>query len=91
MDFNKCILCQSDSKNLLNSSKTVNPRVCGYTLLANKIAKFIEEGIVRPKKMTVGLNYLRSEGTIALTLKQNCVQWHNCALLKLHHLDLKEL
>ena len=72
MDWNKCILCRSDSKNLLDTSKMLNPRVCGYILLANNIEKCIGEGIELPKKITVDLNYLRAEGRIALTLKQNC-------------------
>ena len=81
MNWNKCILCQSNSKNLLDPSKTLNPRICGYTLLANNIEKFIEEGIALPKKITLDLNYLRSEGSIALTLKQNYAKWHkSCAL-----------
>ena len=34
-----------------------------------------------PKKITVDLNYLRSEGSIALTMKRNCAKWHkDCAL-----------
>ena len=57
MDWNKCISCQSDSKNLLDPSKTLNQRVCGYTLLMNNIEKFITEGIALPKKITVDLNY----------------------------------
>ena len=62
MDWNRCILSQSDNKNLLDPSRTLNPRVCA-------------------QKITVDLNYLRSEGSIALTLKQNYEQWHkNCAL-----------
>ena len=81
MDWNKCIIFQRDSKNLLDSSKTLNLRVCGYTLLANDIKKYIDEGIVLPKKITADLNYLRSEGSIALTLKQNCAKLHkDCAL-----------
>ena len=81
MNWNKCILCQPNSKNLLDPSKTLNPRICGYTLLANNIEKFIEEGIALPKKITLDLNYLRSEGSIALTLKQNYAKWHkSCAL-----------
>ena len=49
MDWNECILCQSDSKNLLDPSKTLNLRICGYTLLPYNIEKFMEEGIVLPK------------------------------------------
>ena len=69
MDWNDvlelCILCQSDSKNLLDPSKTLNPRICSYTLLPYNIEKFMEEGIVLPKKITVDPNYLRSEGSVA--------------------------
>ena len=50
-------------------------------MLANNIEKYIEEGIWLPKKIIVDLNYLRSEGSIALTLKRNCAKWHkNCTL-----------
>ena len=76
MDWNKCVFCRSDSKYLLDPSKTLNLRVCGYTLLVNNIERFIEEGIVLPKKIVVDMNYLRSEGSFALTLKQNCAKWH---------------
>ena len=61
MDWNKCISCQSDSKNLLDPSKTLNQRVCGYTLLMNNIEKFVMEGIALPKKITVDLNYRREK------------------------------
>ena len=50
MDWHECILCQSDSKNLLDPSKTFNPRVCGYALLVNNIERFIEKVVVLPKK-----------------------------------------
>ena len=50
MDWNKCILCLSDSKNLLDPSKTFNPRTRGYTLLANNIKKLYKEGLRYPKK-----------------------------------------
>ena len=53
MDWNKYILCRSDSKNLLDPSKTLNPRVCGYTLLANNIEKFIGQGIALLKKIYI--------------------------------------
>ena len=56
MDWNKCILCQSDSKNLIDPSKMFNPRVCAYTLLANNIEKCKEEEIALRKKITVDLN-----------------------------------
>ena len=50
-------------------------------MLANNIEKYIEEGIWLPKKIIIDLNYLRSEGSIALTLKRNCAKWHkNCTL-----------
>ena len=49
MDSNKCIICQSDSKNSLEPTKTLNLGVSGYSLLANNIEKFIEEGILPPK------------------------------------------
>ena len=80
MDWNGWIPCQSDGKNFLDLSKTINQKVCGYTLLVKNIETFIEEGIALSKKITVDLNYLRSEGRVALTLKQNCRKWHkNCA------------
>ena len=69
MDWNKCILCEYDSKSFMDPSKMFNPRVCGYTLPKNNIGIFIGEGIALPKKITVELNYLRSEGRIVLTLK----------------------
>ena len=65
MDWDKCILYQPYNKNLLDPSKTLNLRVCGYTLLANNTKKFIEEEIAQLKKITIDLNYLRSEGKIA--------------------------
>ena len=73
MDWNRCILSQSDNKNLLDPSRTLNPRVCGYTLLRGRKC-------AGPKKNSRS-ELLRSEGSIALTLKQNYEQWHkNCAL-----------
>ena len=48
MDWNRCIISQSDNKNLLDPSKTLNPRVCGYTLL-------------RGRKCTAKKNNSRSE------------------------------
>ena len=81
MDWNKCLPCQSDVKNLLDLSKTLNPRACGYTLLANNIEKYIEEGIALPKKIIVDLNYSRSKGSITLTLKRNYAKCHkDCTL-----------
>ena len=50
MDLNKCILCQSECKNLSDLLKALNPRVCGYTLPANNIEKCIGEGLRCPKK-----------------------------------------
>ena len=73
MDWNRCILSQSDNKNLLDPSRTLNPRVCGYTLLRGRKC-------AAPKNNSRS-ELLRSEGSIALTLKQNYEQWHkNCAL-----------
>ena len=66
---------------MLDLSKTLNPRVCGYTLLAYNIEKYVEKGNALSKKITVNLNYLRSEGCIALTPKRNCAKWHkDCTL-----------
>ena len=74
MNWNKCILVGLiDSKNLLDPS--LNPRVCGYTLLANNIEKFMGEKTGLPKKITVDLNYLRSESRVA-TLEQNGAKGH---------------
>ena len=43
---------------------------------ANDIKKYIKEEIALALKIIVDLNHLRSEGSIALTLKRNCVKWH---------------
>ena len=61
---------------MLDPSETLNPKIYGYTLLANNMEEFVVEGIALPWKRTVDLNYLRSEGRIALTFKQNYSKWH---------------
>lgn len=61
---------------MLDPANILNPRTCGYTLLANNIEKFMGKKIALPKKITVDLNYIRSEGRIALTLKQSCAKGH---------------
>ena len=48
----------------------------------NNIKKYIEEGIALPKNITVDLDYLKSEGSIALTLKQNSAKWDKDCTLK---------
>ena len=61
---------------MLDPANILNPRTCGYTLLSNNIEKFMGKKIALPKKITVDLNYIRSEGRIALTLKQSCAKGH---------------
>ena len=81
MDWDKCVLCQTGSGNLLDPSENRCPELCGYTILAGKINGLISDGFGLPKSITISKETLEGETGIALNLKANKAKWHkNCAL-----------
>ena len=81
MDWNKCALCQTGSDNLLDPSENLNPSVCGYVILADKINDFVAAGIDLPNAISVSIETLRGSIDIEHNLKDNKAKWHkNCAL-----------
>ena len=79
MDWEKCVLCQEDSEELVDPLQNKNFAVDGYSKLASNIELFVNHDVSFPYNVSV--SHLRVESDIAANLHSNRAKWHKqCAL-----------
>ena len=68
MDWGKCVFCQEDDIDLLDSLKNKNSDVDGYSKLPPSIESFLNKNVPRPAKCTTSTSLIDSKGTVILLL-----------------------